>query len=60
MFEALSQFLHRPNNDESYTSICALCFGTAGSGQEGPELECDEKRHVCNKEVLRARAAISD
>ncbi len=60
MYETLSQFLHRPNHDESYTSICALCFRTAGYGQEGPELESAEKTHVCNKEVLRARAAISD
>jgi hypothetical protein len=60
MYETQAQFLHRPNTNESYTSVCARCFGTAGWGQEGPELESAEKSHVCNKEVLRARAAISD
>jgi hypothetical protein len=60
MYESLSQFLHRPNAHASYTSICVRCFGTAGSGLEGPELESAEQCHVCNKEVLRAHAAISD
>jgi hypothetical protein len=60
MFETLSQFLHRPNADKCYTSICVRCFGTAGSGNEGAELERAEKSHVCNKEALRAWAAISD
>jgi hypothetical protein len=60
MYDTVCQFLHRPNADESYTSICALCFRTAGSGQEGPDLESAEKSHVCNKETLRAHAEISD
>ena len=59
MYESLSQFMHRPNADDCYTSICVRCFGTAGSGQEGPELERAEQTHVCNKEVLRARARMA-
>ena len=60
MYDSLNQFVHRPNYDQSYTSICARCFATAGSGTEGSELERAEKQHVCNQEVLRLRAAISD
>jgi hypothetical protein len=60
MYESLSQFLHRPIADECFTSICVRCFGTAGSGLEGPDMVKAEERHVCNKEVLRAMAAISD
>jgi hypothetical protein len=60
MYETLSQFLHRPNADECYTSICIRCFGTAGSGQEGPELERAEKEHVCRKEALKARATMAN
>lgn len=56
MYETLSQFVHRPIEDECYASICIRCFGTAASGREGPELEQAEKEHVCRKEVLRARA----
>lgn len=59
MYETLNQFLHRPNANDCYTSICIRCFATAGSGLEGPELEKMEKRHVCKKEVLRAMAAVS-
>ena len=59
MYESLSQFVHRPLADEYYTSICIRCFGTAGSGREGPELEQVELNHVCNKEVLRARAQMA-
>ncbi|MDP9051066.1 MAG: hypothetical protein M3O31_10180 [Acidobacteriota bacterium] len=60
MFEPQAEFLHRPNLDDSYTSICVRCFGTAGSGREGKELESQEKSHVCRKQALRARAAMSD
>jgi hypothetical protein len=60
MDETLTQFLHRPNADERYTSICVRCFGTAGSGKEGPELERAEKDHVCRKEVLKARAMMAN
>jgi hypothetical protein len=60
MYEILNQFVHRPNYDQSYTSICARCFATAGSGKEGTELEEAEKDHVCNQEVLRMRAKISN
>ena len=59
MYESPSQFLHRPIADECYISICVRCFGTAGSGQEGPDLEKAEKNHVCRKEVLRARAQMA-
>jgi hypothetical protein len=60
MLESLSQFVHRPNRDESYTSICMRCFGTAGAGKEGPELEAAEARHVCNRQILRERAGMAD
>jgi hypothetical protein len=60
MLETLSQFVHRPNRDEVYTSICMRCFGTAGSGKEGPELEAAEARHVCNKQALREREEMVD
>jgi hypothetical protein len=60
MYETLSQFVHRPNVEGSFTSICARCFGTAGSGKVEAELEKAEKQHVCKKEVLRLRAKMSN
>jgi hypothetical protein len=59
VYESLSQFMHRPITEDCYTSICVRCFGTAGSGHEGPELEQVEQNHVCRKEVLRARAEMA-
>ena len=59
MYESPSQFLHRPIAKDCYISICVRCSGTAGSGKEGQELEEAEKRHVCRKEALRARAAMA-
>lgn len=43
-----SYFVHRPNNDGSYDSICTSCFATVASVRDEAELTQLEHGHICN------------
>lgn len=60
MHDLSSSFVHRPNWDESLTSICMRCFGTAGLGKDAAALEKAEKRHVCHPAALRRREEMEE
>jgi hypothetical protein len=52
MYGEQNLFRHRHNDNGSYDSICIHCFATVGSSLTEEKLEEDEKRHVCNPEIL--------
>jgi hypothetical protein len=58
MYVNLSHFLHRPEPNNSYASICARCFATAGFGRTEEELETAESKHVCDPDALRGRTRL--
>jgi hypothetical protein len=41
------QFVHRPNPNRSFDSICRACYQTVGNRSIEGELDQDEKNHVC-------------
>jgi hypothetical protein len=59
MYDTLSNFMHCPNPDDSYTSICSRCFATAGSGKAS-ELELAERAHVCRQGAPRLAPTLRD
>lgn len=42
------RFVHRPNRDSSFDSICRECYQTIGHRKAEAELANDEIVHVCN------------
>jgi hypothetical protein len=45
-------FLHRPNSDGTSDSICKRCFKTVCTSVWEAKLTLEEKRHVCDPEVV--------
>ena len=50
-------FSHRPQRNGSYDSICTKCFATVARSHNEADLEAEENRHVCDKDVLMRRAS---
>ncbi len=40
-------YVHRPNKDGSYDSICTRCFATVASARNEAELTMLESTHTC-------------
>lgn len=45
---AVPHYIHRPNRDGSFDSICHACFATVASVRNEGELAQHERTHVCN------------
>ena len=48
-----NQFVHKPNKDGSYDSICMQCFQAAAKRRTLKQLPADEAKHVCMEQNLR-------
>jgi hypothetical protein len=52
----MSGFIHRPNNDGSFDSICLRCFRTIESDKNGRSLAMMESQHECEpKDLIRLK-----
>jgi hypothetical protein len=40
-------YVHRPNRDGSYDSICTRCYATVASARNETELSMHETTHIC-------------
>jgi hypothetical protein len=49
-------FSHRPRRDGACDSICTRCFATVARSHNEADLDAEEKRHVCDQNVLMRRA----
>lgn len=45
-------FAHRPKSNGTYDSICTKCCTTAAFGMTEEQLDLEEQKHICDKEVL--------
>ena len=46
--EIKTHFPHRRNRDDSFDSICPICYRTVSNRKDEAELARDEYKHVCN------------
>lgn len=47
-----SQFVHRPNHDGTFDSICVRCFVTVATKFNEGDLEPSELNHDCDPKLL--------
>ena len=46
-------FAHRPNrDDETFDSICRVCYQTVATSSRETDLKWSEREHVCDPRVL--------
>jgi hypothetical protein len=45
-------FIHRSNSDGTTDSICKRCFKTVGTSAWEAKLALEEKKHICDPEVV--------
>jgi hypothetical protein len=46
-YQSSSPYVHRPNRDGSYDSICTACYATVASVRDEAELTSHEHSHEC-------------
>jgi hypothetical protein len=44
-------YVHRPNADETFASICMKCFRTVDTQRDEADLAAAEEAHVCSRRV---------
>lgn len=47
-----SKFVHRPNHDGTFDSICPRCFVTIATRFDETDLESNERDHECDPKLL--------
>jgi hypothetical protein len=53
-----SSFAHRTNHDETFDSICRICYTTVATHFRETGLEQSEQEHVCESRLLERFQAI--